>query len=900
MVALAAASAAIATLLGLASSPGVIALDVVDYTPISIPLAVRGPYFSTWLIGPEEELNLAHTSPSFWTTLPLGWTGLLRVDGKTWNWMGNVTDWESTTQATAESTSFSTNFVMTNDPPTVALNATFISPMTPRDLFRQALPFSYLELTVTSLDGKDHDVQVYTDVNGLWLANDEAELLEWDVQDTNYWSSMRVRLQNQRLFSEEELPGPFDKDRILHGDLYYTAESGQGAVETSFAAGDDAVVTRRLFAEHGRLYGSLNDTYRSTRTRSNEDSSTILDEPVFAFAHSFGTVSGSTSAQDSSVLLSIGHVRDPIVQMKKDDGGLKPMRPLWAAVFDDVPGMIDFVMSDFDHVYEVSEAFNQQLFADARRIESDEYARTVALSARQVWGAMEGAWDEDLDVANATLTTVSPLNSSQIISTLYLLKEVSSNGNCQTVDVIAPFLPFALYAAPELLPMLLEPHYRYSATPLWTPKSPPHDLGDHYPNFTAHDNYPYNGPLPIEEAGNMLGMAWSAVLRSKTGEKSLKPARQQVEQYYNLLKQWSDYLVEEALFPQEQSSTDDFEGPTSNQTSLTVKGIMGIRAFSELAKELGNEEDAKHHLSEANKMMDKFLKLAVSEDGSHMLSHYGNDSSWHSQYNLYFDKLFNTSQFPQWVYDMQDKFYPTVAEQFGVPLDSSFAHRAKIDWFAWLSATAGTPSVRSMFADFISRYFRQTRNLWFGDLINTAEGWSVGFQLRPVVGGHFALLGLDLVERIRNGTFVVSDEPSEPLQAGLNPFLSEKVPAMWQTVKEQVSDHSDALPWVVALLTFCAIGLWWVQFSQRHKRGVNLDEYEHVALDETPTSSPESARTSSPFMSNEKDEESNHFVVECLDESDRDSRSSSEGEPKDGLLDTPTPKARTEMRSRGL
>ncbi|KAK4046339.1 hypothetical protein OIV83_006120 [Microbotryomycetes sp. JL201] len=856
---------------------GASALSVVDYTPISVPLAVRGPYFSTWLIGPEEQLNLAHTSPSFWTTKPIGWTGLLRVDGQTWNWMGNVTDWPEAIQATAQSTSFSTNFVMTNDPPTVALNATFISPMTPRDLFRQSLPFSYLELTVTSLDGNDHDVQVYTDLNGLWLANDEAELLEWNVNDTNYWSSMRVSLQNQRLFSEEELPGPFDKDRILHGDLHYVAESGQGAVETSFAAGDDAMLTRREFVKDGKLHNSVNDTYRATRQRSADESATVLDEPVFAFAHSFGTISSSTSAQDSSVLLSIGHVRDPIVQMKTEDGGVKPMRPLWASTFETVPDLIDFVMSDFDHVYNVSEDFNERLFEDARRVEGEEYARTVALSARQVWGALEGAWDEDVDASTATLVTYSPLNETQPISTLYLLKEVSSNGNCQTVDVIAPFLPFALYAAPELLPMLLEPHYRYSISGLWQPKSPPHDLGDHYPNFTAHDDYPVNGPLPIEESGNMLGMALGAILRAKTGEKSLAPAKAQAETYYDLMKQWSDYLVEEALFPREQSSTDDFEGPTSNQTSLTVKGIMGIRAFSEIAKELGRDDDAQTYLREANSMMDKFLDLAVSKDRSHIISHYGNDSSWHSQYNLYFDKLFNTSQFPPWVYEMQDKFYTTVAESFGVPLDSSFAHRAKIDWFAWLSATSKAPKVRTMFVNFVSKYFRQTRNLWFGDLINTEEGWSVGFQLRPVVGGHFALLGLDSLDRIRNGTFI--DESKT--KTTLNAFLTEKIPDMWQS-----SSQSHTVYWLVGLVLMGSLGLF--VYKRRQHHGVNLDEYEHVSLSDTPSSSPEIRRTNtvSPLLFDVDEDEKprKEVVIECGSD--------------DGAQNSPTPAARHMRPSR--
>ncbi len=47
----------------------------------------------------------------------------------------------------------------------VALRVTFLSPLTPRDLRRQSLSFSYLNVEVKSLDGREHDVQIYTDVS---------------------------------------------------------------------------------------------------------------------------------------------------------------------------------------------------------------------------------------------------------------------------------------------------------------------------------------------------------------------------------------------------------------------------------------------------------------------------------------------------------------------------------------------------------------------------------------------------------------------------------------------------------------------------------------------------------------------------------------------------------------
>ena len=46
----------------------------------------------------------------------------------------------------------------------VEMNITFLSPLTPSDLMRQSLVFSYLDVSVTSADGAAHDVQLYTDI----------------------------------------------------------------------------------------------------------------------------------------------------------------------------------------------------------------------------------------------------------------------------------------------------------------------------------------------------------------------------------------------------------------------------------------------------------------------------------------------------------------------------------------------------------------------------------------------------------------------------------------------------------------------------------------------------------------------------------------------------------------
>lgn len=46
----------------------------------------------------------------------------------------------------------------------VEMNITFLSSITPSDLMRQSLIFSYVDISVTSTDGAAHNVQLYTDI----------------------------------------------------------------------------------------------------------------------------------------------------------------------------------------------------------------------------------------------------------------------------------------------------------------------------------------------------------------------------------------------------------------------------------------------------------------------------------------------------------------------------------------------------------------------------------------------------------------------------------------------------------------------------------------------------------------------------------------------------------------
>lgn len=47
----------------------------------------------------------------------------------------------------------------------VEIIVTFLSPITPDDLLRSSLPYSYMEAAVRSIDGQEHAIQLYSDIS---------------------------------------------------------------------------------------------------------------------------------------------------------------------------------------------------------------------------------------------------------------------------------------------------------------------------------------------------------------------------------------------------------------------------------------------------------------------------------------------------------------------------------------------------------------------------------------------------------------------------------------------------------------------------------------------------------------------------------------------------------------
>ncbi|KAJ3971497.1 hypothetical protein EV361DRAFT_799932 [Lentinula raphanica] len=659
------------------------------FNPPSIPLAVRTPYLSCWLPqGSGAALNSVW--PEFWTGSILGWAGFVKVDGVAYSFLGAPAVSGATfSQATQQSFSFTSTqstFVLSAGP--IDVTVKFLSPVEPTDLVKQSIPFSYMAVSAASTDGATHSVQVYSDISAEWVSGDDSLTVNWTTT-TGDILTHQVQLTSPTVYGEVS-------DHTQYGSAFYSTPN---TVSATYQTGQDIVV-RAQFINNGVLANTKDTNFRAV---SN-------DWPVFGLAHDLGSV-GSTASD--AVIYSVGHIRDPALEYVVV-GGTQARSVYFWSEYSSPADVISAFLGDYSAALTRANTFDAKVQSDASAI-SAEYAAIAALSIRQSLGANEitiskessGAW-----------------NTSDV---LVFLKEISSDGNVNTVDVINPAWPIYLYTNPALGKYLLEGLFRYQETGLYPNKWSVHDLGASYPKALGH-NDGGDEAMPVEECGNMLMMALSYA--QKTGDNS------QLAAYTNLLDQWTQYLITDSLIPGNQISTDDFAGSLANQTNLAIKGIVGIKAMSEIWGILGNTAQQSNYSSIASSYVTKWQTFATSTTGPHLTLDYNDESSWGLSYNLFGDKLLGLNLFPESVYDEQTAWYPTVDNSFGVPLDTRHTY-TKTDWQIWTSTLMTNTAARDIFIEAVYKWASSgTNNAPFGDWYDTIAGAPEGFRARPVVGGH--------------------------------------------------------------------------------------------------------------------------------------------------------------------
>jgi hypothetical protein len=655
--------------------------------PPAVPLAVRSPYLSTWLAAD----NLPGTWPTFWTGRITAMTGIATIDGTPFLFMGapaspTAFPFPTLRQLSLTVTATKSEFVLAQAG--VELTVTFLSPVAPGDLKRQSPPLSYIAVTARATDGKPHKVAVYVDISGEWASGDSGKLITWDQDTTAGVVNLSYHQTAPQVLGE-------NADTAEWGTVVLSAAAREGLTWQIGADGD----VRKQIATAGVLAGTEDaDKPRAINNRY----------PVFALNQDLGPVRHRATAP---FVVSIGQIREPAASYLG-----QPLPPLWKSYWPAWPAMVAAFLGDYAASAARSAKLDARIERDATRAGGKEYAALCALAFRQAYGGTELVSRNGVPWA--------------------FLKEISSDGNMQTIDVTYPAIPVFLYADPQYLGLLLAPILDYVENHPYPKVFAPHDLGSHYPNADGHLNGTGEEDMPVEESANMLIMATAYLERIAKPEQTAYATA-----HYTIFQQWADYLVANALDPDLQNQTDDFTGFIAHSVNLALKGIIGIGAMSRIATMAGRPADSAAYLAKARDYIGQWQTKATDASGKHLKLAYDQDGTWSLKYNGYADAVLGLGLVPRSVAQKEADWYVSRAATDGVPLDIRHGY-TKADWEMWTAAwLKDHDEIRELLISGLYAFATTTgQRIPMTDWYDTVTNRQSGFQARPVVGGFFALL----------------------------------------------------------------------------------------------------------------------------------------------------------------
>ena len=358
--------------------------------------------------------------------------------------------------------------------------------------------------------------------------------------------------------------------------------------------------------------------------------------------------------------------------------------------------------------------------ADLAKAGGEKYARLAALAYRQALAAHK---------------LVADANGQPLLFS----KENFSNACMGTVDVNYKSAPIFLYANPELMKGMLDPIFDYCRSDAWRFPFPAHDLGLYpkangqvYKNFHLPDQKEV-AQMPVEECGNMLTLTTAVCLRE--GHAGYAAGQ------WDLLTQWTGYLVQHGLDPEAQLVTDDFTGMMGHSVNLSAKSVVAIGCYALLAKMQGRDNVAAKYRAIAEDYASRWQRMA--DDGDHYRLAFDRPGTWSQKYNLAWDTVFGLGLFPPEVVRKELAFYARQRLAYGTPLDSR-SPAAKPEWAIWVATMADSKKTFEEFVAPIYRYVNETPNrVPLADIYFAHTGRRRANQARSVVGGFFMKLLAD-------------------------------------------------------------------------------------------------------------------------------------------------------------
>ncbi|KAH3767780.1 Glutaminase A [Pelomyxa schiedti] len=656
------------------------AAPIAGFRPPAVPLVTWDPYVSVWSF--SEKLTDDWTK--MWSGDTKAMVGLIRVDGVPYRCMGPEKQDGGTLPAAMDQLSvtvYPTRSIFTFSDTKVLLTVVFATPLiydTDYDLLSR--PTSYIQFKVESADGLPHTVELYYDNTAQMVVNTPVEEVTWDRLDSiDGFVLLRMGTTTQDILGRKG-----DEIGINWGYMYLATEESVDVDSVLYGALD----CRTQFTTNGTL-PSADD---SNKPRACND-----NWPVSALAWSFNVTSSVPETR------SLIFAYDDIYSAQYFGTNLEPY---WKKKWSTIENVILQSWKELDDLLEKCEEFDLQMMDSLSSVGGDKYATVTALAYRQ------------------TLAACKIVISPDATTPWYLMKEISSNGDFQTIDVIFPASPLIAYIDPQLLRLLLIPVLLYGnneTTITYNSEWAPHHIG----TYPIADIYTWQQEdMPIEESGNIILML--ALITKMTGD-----IDDSIMHFWDLLE--LNFLLMISL------------GYFFSHLQDDLRGIVALSAFSYLCTVKGDTTNAAYYESVAQDYMTQWLTLANPENTDHYRLRY-DEAGWSLKYNLVYQRLLDLSVFPEYVFTMETAYYVTQQKEFGVPLDSRYDF-TKLDWETWIATQSNDPSYFAQLFDTLYNWADTTSaRVPLTDLYFTAGGHQyLGFQARPVVGGLFVPLLLDKI-----------------------------------------------------------------------------------------------------------------------------------------------------------
>jgi hypothetical protein len=563
----------------------------------------------------------------------------------------------------------------------VDLKVTFTSPLLMEDLNLLARPISYITYSLKSNDSKSHNAKVLLSASSNIAVYRPSQEVEAKQYTTNSLNILKVGTVEQPFLQKAA-----DDMRIDWGYFYVATQKRDKAIQY-ISSGAEALADFRQ---------------GNTKSASVLKGKTLALNTVLPF--------DQVTKSETSKFIKLGYDEIWAIQYFKQN-----LRPYWNNAGNEVfDTQLEKAAQEYKSVMARCAAFDKEMYVEALKAGGEKYAHLNVLSYRQ-------------SIAAHTLVK-SPDNEL-----LWLSKENNSGGFINTVDVTYPSAPLYLLYNPELLKGMLTGIFYFTESGQYPYPWAAHDLG----TYPLANGQTYGEPMPVEESGNMVIL--TAAISKVQNDLSY------AKKHWKTLTMWTDYLVKEGFDPKTQLCTDDFAGHLARNVNLSVKAIVGIACYAQMAEALGEKETARKYKAIAKEMVQNWVKMANA--GDHYALTFDNKNTWSLKYNLVWDKVLSLDLFPQEVYDKEMKYYLTKQMKFGVPLDNRSAF-TKNDWIMWTAAFA--PQKEQFDALVDSVYFHAMNGptrVPLNDFYNGETGVRENFKARSVVGGFFMKT---LAERMKN------------------------------------------------------------------------------------------------------------------------------------------------------